>query len=251
MEEWRPVFSRFHLIVIPEGFNLNLYTKSDIDRPVGSTSNALSFLGYSCWYFGNLMSHKKYIISIDDNCIPARDSKGDLIDAVTQHITNLTTMLLPFSLILSMTLSVREQILSEVTHLACKVGWTVCGCCSYIPARAMMPVSGINIGFNSGLVGPVLLPAFRLEKEGKLRLGVTSGLPCVWRKERGNAIDSLKKEWEGVKLMEDVFHFFQSLKLSSAAVTAEGCVTEIAASVKEQLGPLNPVFARAADTVVE
>jgi len=141
-----------------------------------------------------------------------------------------------------------------------------------VPARAMMPVSGINIGFNRELVGPALLPAFRLAKEGNLRwetvediwtgmcvkvvcdhlrLGVKSGLPYVWRKERGNAIESLKKEWEGVKLMEDVVPFFQSLRLSTSAATAEDCVSEIVAAVKVQLAPANPVFARAAENMVE
>ncbi|KAL3838489.1 hypothetical protein ACJIZ3_023080 [Penstemon smallii] len=310
LEEWRPVFSRFHLIIvkdpdlkgelkIPEGFNLNIYTKSDIDRVVGSSP--ISFSGYSCRYFGYLMSRKKYIISIDDDCIPARDSKGGLIDAVAQHITNLTTPATPFFF---NTLYdpycegadfVRGYPFSLRTGVDCGLSsglWL--NLADYdaptqalkpenrnsryvdavltVPAGTMMPLSGINIGFNSELVGPALVPAFRLAKEGKfrwetvediwsgmcvkvvcdhLKLGVKSGKPYVWRKERGSAIESLKKEWEGVKLMEEVIPFFQSIRFSEEAKTAEDCVAEIASLVKEQLGPLNPMFARAADTTVE
>uniref|UniRef100_A0A5B7AB60 Putative UDP-arabinopyranose mutase 5 isoform X2 n=1 Tax=Davidia involucrata TaxID=16924 RepID=A0A5B7AB60_DAVIN len=107
MDEWEPVFSRFHLIIvkdpdlkeelkIPGGFNVDIYTKSDIDRVVGSSSSTVFFSGYSCRYFGYLISRKKYIISVDDDCIPARDNKGNLTDVVAQHITNLTTPATPF-----------------------------------------------------------------------------------------------------------------------------------------------------------
>ena len=135
-----------------------------------------------------------------------------------------------------------------------------------------MPVSGINIAFDREVVGPALFPGLRLAGEGKVRwetvediwcgicvkvvcdhlgIGVKSGLPYVWRKEGGDAVESLRKEWEGVKLMEEVVPFFQSLRLPQTAVTAEDCVVEMAAIVRDQLGSLNPVFARAAESMVE
>ncbi|KAL8517854.1 hypothetical protein ACS0TY_009242 [Phlomoides rotata] len=313
MEEWRTVFSRFHLIIvkdpnlkeelkIPGGFNVDIYTKADIDKVVGlSSGTTISFSGYSCRYFGYLMSHKKYIISIDDDCTPAKDSNGGMIDAASQHIVNLQTPATPFFF---NTLYdpyckgadfVRGYPFSLRTGVDCGLS---CGLwlnlADYdaptqalkptlrntryvdavltVPTRAMLPVSGINIAFNSELVGPALIPAFRLTKEGNvrwetvediwtgmcvkvvcdhLRVGVKSGLPYVWRQERGNAVESLKKEWEGVKLMEDVVPFFQSVRLSEAAVTAEDCVSEIAAAVKEHLGGSSPMFATAADAMLE
>ncbi|KAG8390691.1 hypothetical protein BUALT_Bualt01G0109900 [Buddleja alternifolia] len=312
MEEWRTVFSRFHLIIvqdpdlkgelqIPEGFNHNIYKKSDIDKVVGSSSTPISFSGYSCRYFGYLMSRKKYIISIDDDCTPAKDSNGNFIDAISQHIINLTTPATPFffntlydpfvegaDFVRGYPFSLRSGV---ECGLSCGLWLNLADydaptqalkpelrnsryvdAVLTVPSRTMMPVSGINIGFNTELVGPALVPAFRLGKEGKLRwetvediwtgmcvkvvcdhlrLGVKTGLPYVWRKERGDAVESLKKEWEGVKLMEDVVPFFQSLRLSEAAVTAEDCVAEIAASVKERLGASNTMFARAAETMVE
>ncbi|KAJ6296993.1 hypothetical protein OIU78_022674 [Salix suchowensis] len=269
LNEWRPIFSRFHLIIvkdpdlkeelrIPEGFNLDVYSKSHIDRVVGSSSSMV-FNGYSCRYFGFLVSRKKYIVSIDDDCIPAKDSKGFLIDAVAQHLVNLATPATPFFF---NTLYdpyregadfVRGYPFSLRSGVACALS---CGlwlnladldaptqalkpeqrnsryvdAVMTIPSRAMMPLSGINIAFDREAVGPALLPALKLAGEGNLRwetmediwsgmcvkvvcdhlgLGVKSGLPYVWRKERGSAVESLKKEWEGVKLMEEIAPFFQ------------------------------------------
>lgn len=312
MNEWRPLFSRFHLIIVkdpdlkeelkvPQDFNADVYTKSDIDRMVGSSSTAILFSGYSCRYFGFLMSRRKYIITIDDDCIPARDDKGLLVNPVAQHIENLTSPATPFFF---NTLYdpyrdgsdfVRGYPFSLRTGVDCALS---CGlwlnladydaptqalkpsernkryvdAVMTVPFKALMPVSGINMGFDRELVGPVLIPGLRLAGEGKFRwetmediwcglcvkvicdhlgLGVKSGLPYVWRNERGNAIESLRKEWEGVKLMEEVVPFFQSVRLPRSAVTAVDCVVEIASLVKERLGPLDPVFARAADAMAQ
>ncbi|KAI5648905.1 hypothetical protein M9H77_34910 [Catharanthus roseus] len=310
MEEWRPLFSRFHLIIvkdpdikeelkIPPGFSVDVYTRSDIEQTVGSSS--VVFSGYSCRYFGYLMSNKKYIVSVDDDCTPAKNDKGELIDPIVQHITNLTTPATPFFF---NTLYdpfrkgadfVRGYPFSLRSGVACALS---CGLwlnlADYdaptqalkpslrnsryvdavltVPVRAMLPVSGINIAFDRELLGPALLPAFRLAKEGNVRwetvediwsgicvkvicdhlgYGVKTGLPYVWRQDRGDAVESLKKEWQGVKLMEDVVPFFQSMRLSKEAVTAEDCVIEMAAAVKEQLGGSDPVFARAAEAMLE
>ncbi|KAF1884120.1 hypothetical protein Lal_00046407 [Lupinus albus] len=311
MNAWKPVFSRFHLIIIkdpdlqeelqiPEGFNIDVYTKSDIDRLVGSSTSVL-FSGYSCRYFGFLISRKKYVVCVDDDCIPAKDNTGNSVDAVAQHIVNLKTPATPFFF---NTLYdpfckgadfVRGYPFSLRSGVDCALS---CGLCLNladldaptqalkpdqrnlryvdavltVPLKTMLPVSGINIAFNREAVGPALVPALRLAGEGKLRwetvediwcgmcvkvicdhlgLGVKSGLPYVWRTERGNAIESLKKEWKGVKLMEDIFPFFQSVSLPKSATTAEDCVVEMAKTVKEQLGKVDPMFSQAAEAMEE
>ncbi|KAH8480728.1 hypothetical protein Peur_062521 [Populus x canadensis] len=311
MNEWRPIFSRFHLIIvkdpdlkeelrIPEGFNLDVYSKSHIDRVVGSSSSIV-FSGYSCRYFGFLVSRKKYIVSIDDDCIPAKDSKGFLIDAVAQHLANLTTPATPFffntlydpyregadfvrgypfSLRSGVTCALSCGLWLNLADLdaptqALKPGQRnsqYVDAVMTIPSRAMMPISGINIAFDREAVGPALLPALKLAGEGNLRwetmediwsgmcvkvvcdhlgLGVKSGLPYVWRNDRGSAIESLKKEWEGVKLTEEIVPFFQLVRLPQTAATTEDCILEMATTVKQQLGPSNPVFTRAAEAMVE
>ncbi|MQL41613.1 hypothetical protein EI012_27290, partial [Escherichia coli] len=52
--------------------------------------------GYSCRYFGFLISRKKYVVCVDDDCVPAKDNTGNLVDAVAQHIVNLKTPATPF-----------------------------------------------------------------------------------------------------------------------------------------------------------
>ncbi|PWA47742.1 reversibly glycosylated polypeptide family [Artemisia annua] len=76
--------------------------------------------------------------------------------------------------------------------------------------------------------GTTVLTALKLAKEGSLD-------GKQWKtNERGSAIDSPKKEWEGVKLMEELVPFFQTLKLSSNVITAEACLTEMAAELKKR-----------------
>ncbi|KAI4302026.1 hypothetical protein L6164_035248 [Bauhinia variegata] len=309
MNDWSPFFLRFHLIIvkdpdlkedlkIPEGFNLDVYTKSDIERVVGSATSVL-FTGYSCRYFGYLISRKKYIVCVDDDCVPAKDNMGNLVDAVAQHVMNLKTPATPFffntlydpfrkgaDFVRGYPFSLRSGVdcaLScglwlnladlDAPTQALKPGQRnsrYVDAVLTVPARTMMPISGINIAFDRAAVGPALIPALRLAGEGKLRwetaediwcgmcvkvicdhlgLGVKTGLPYVWRAERGNAIESLKKEWDGVKLMEDIVPFFQSLRFPQSATTAEDCVLEIAKTVKDQLGKANPMFSRAADAM--
>ncbi|XP_065854616.1 probable UDP-arabinopyranose mutase 5 [Euphorbia lathyris] len=308
MNEWRPIFSRFHVIIvkdpdlneelnIPEGFNLDIYTKSHIESVMGS--NSALFSGYSCRYFGFIVSRKKYIVALDDDCVPA-ENKGFMVDAVADHIMNLATPATPFffntlydpyregaDFVRGYPFSLRNGVpcaLSSGLWLnladydaptqALKPGERnsrFVDAVMTVPARTMMPISGINIAFDREAVGPALLPALKLAGEGKLRwetmediwsgmcvkvtcdhlqLGVKSGLPYVWRKDRGNAIESLKKEWEGVKLMEEVLPFFQSLSLSATTTKPEDCVAEIAIEVKQKLGPLDAVFDRAADSML-
>ncbi|KAF9592910.1 hypothetical protein IFM89_018626 [Coptis chinensis] len=63
-----------------DGFNHEVYTKSDIDKRVGSLRLAFSFRAIRGRYFGYLVSHKKYIVSIDDDCVPQEMIKGQIVD---------------------------------------------------------------------------------------------------------------------------------------------------------------------------
>ncbi|KAG5224406.1 UDP-arabinopyranose mutase [Salix suchowensis] len=272
-EKWRPIFSRFHLIIvkdpdlkeelrIPEGFNLDVYSKSHIDRVVGSSSSMV-FTGYSCRYSAFLYH------------------QGLLIDAVAQHLVNLATPATPFffntlydpyregaDFVRGYPFSLRSGV---ACALSCGLWLNLADLDAPTQALkpeqrnsryAMMPLSGINIAFDREAVGPALLPALKLAGEGNLRwetmediwsgmcvkvvcdhlgLGVKSGLPYV----------ELEKEWEGVKLMEEIAPFFQLVRLPQTAATTEDCIIEMAETVKQQLGPSNPVFTRAAEAMVE
>lgn len=309
-EGWRPIFSRFHLIIvkepdleadlrIPHGFDHQVYTKFDIERVVGASP--IDFSGHSCRYFGYLMSSKKYIISIDDDCLPARDAAGNPIDAVAQHINNLETPATPFyfntlydpfregaDFVRGYPFSLREGVgcvLSSGLWLNIadydaptravrpnERNSRYVDAVMTVPLQSMVPLSGINIGFNREILGPALVPALPLKGEGKHRwekmediwcgmcaktvsdhllFGVKTGLPYVWRNGSGNAWESMRREWGGVKLMEEIVPFFQSVKLPTTATTAGECVVAIASLVRERLGSADPVFLRAAEAMEE
>ncbi|KAL2941559.1 putative UDP-arabinopyranose mutase 5 [Bienertia sinuspersici] len=287
---------------VPDGFNVDIYTKAEMDKAVGSSLTSQLFSGYSCRYYGYLVSKRKYIMSIDDDCMPAKDDKGFQVDAVAQHLFNLgnpatplffNTLYDPFAegadFVRGYPFSMREGVPCALSaglwlNLADLDAPTQAlkpeqrntryvNAVLTVPAKAMMPLSGINIGFNRELLGPALFPGLKLTKEGKFRwetmedvfsgmcakvvcdhlnLGVKTGLPYVWREERGDAIQSLKKDWEGMKLMEDAVPFFESIKLPSEAANAEDCMLELAKLVKDKFGSeKNSLFIQAADAMIE
>ncbi|KAG6523734.1 probable inactive UDP-arabinopyranose mutase 2 [Zingiber officinale] len=310
LEEWWPFLAPFHLIIvqdpalkeelqIPLGFDLQVYSKSDMERVASGSS--INFSGYSCRYFGYLMSRKKYIISIDDNCHPARNNYGVLVDAVDQHITNLQTPSTPFffntlydpfregaDFVRGYPFSLRQGVQCVISsglwlNLADYDAPTqivkphernarYVDAVLTVPLGAMTTLSGINVGFNRDVIGPAFVPGLQLVGEGKRRwetlediwsgfcakaicdhlgFGVKTGLPYVHRDdaEVGNAMERLKKECEGVKLMESIVPFFQSLRLPTTAVTADDCVLEIAGMVREKLGMLSPIYLQAANAM--
>ena len=79
LEMWRPFFQPYHLIIVqdgdptktikvPEGFDYELYNRNDINRILGPRSSCISFKDSACRCFGYMVSKKKYIYTIDDDC---------------------------------------------------------------------------------------------------------------------------------------------------------------------------------------
>ena len=66
LEQWRPFFQRYHLIVIqdgdpkrtvevPQGFDYELYTRLDIERILGDKAWCISFKDSACRCFGYMV----------------------------------------------------------------------------------------------------------------------------------------------------------------------------------------------------
>ncbi|BBN69015.1 reversibly glycosylated polypeptide 2 [Prunus dulcis] len=100
LERWRPYFEPYHLIIVqdgdpsrtikvPDGFNCELYNRNDINRILGPKASCISFKDSACRCFGYLVSKKKYIFTIDEDCFVAKDPSGKEINALEQHIKNL------------------------------------------------------------------------------------------------------------------------------------------------------------------
>ena len=79
LEMWRPFFQPYHLIIVqdgdptkvinvPEGFDYELYNRNDINRILGPKASCISYKDSACRCFGYMMSKKKYIYTIDDDC---------------------------------------------------------------------------------------------------------------------------------------------------------------------------------------
>lgn len=79
LEMWRPFFQPYHLIIVqdgdpsksikvPDGFDYDLYNRDDINRILGSRASCISFKDSACRCFGYMISKKKYIFTIDDDC---------------------------------------------------------------------------------------------------------------------------------------------------------------------------------------
>jgi len=79
LEMWRPFFEPYHLIIVqdgdptktikvPPGFDYELYNRNDINKLLGPRASCISFKDSACRCFGYMVSKKKYIYTIDDDC---------------------------------------------------------------------------------------------------------------------------------------------------------------------------------------
>jgi len=79
LEMWRPFLQPYHLIIVqdgdpakvikvPDGFDYELYNRNDVNRVLGPKASCISFKDSACRCFGFLVSKKKYIFTIDDDC---------------------------------------------------------------------------------------------------------------------------------------------------------------------------------------
>lgn len=98
-ETWKSLIENIHVIIvfdgelneritIPSWVNYELYSTADIRNSLGSNAWIISQDDSSIRSFGYLVSDKKYIFTLNDDCFPSRSSSG-IIDALKQHMLNL------------------------------------------------------------------------------------------------------------------------------------------------------------------
>jgi len=79
LEQWRAFFQQYHLIIVqdgdptkvikvPQGFDYELYNRNDINRILGPKASCISYKDSACRCFGYMVSKKKYVFTIDDDC---------------------------------------------------------------------------------------------------------------------------------------------------------------------------------------
>ncbi|MCO5597073.1 hypothetical protein L7F22_051147 [Adiantum nelumboides] len=269
LEAWRSILNAYHLIIIvpsadavqvPLGFLHHLYTFHDIALALGNSdlTSALTASLHACKSFGFLVSTKCYIFTLDTDCSPAIDPlTGALIDPIASHLQNLKQHSTPFffntlydpyrkgtDFVRGYPFSLREGVASAVSHglwlntpdldaptrivKPHMLNSTYVDAVLTVPKGSLFPMSSINLAFDRKCVGVVMF--FGLQSlSGSSRNESVSA----------NATEGLQQVPEGVQWLEQLLPFFQTLKFSRAAVTAEDCYLEIAKQLKE--GKLNPV----------
>lgn len=96
LEMWRPFFQPYHLIIVqdgdpsktikvPEGFDYELYNRNDINRILGPKASCISFKDSACRCFGYMVSKKKYIFTIDDDCFVSPRHFAFLFEFLVLH----------------------------------------------------------------------------------------------------------------------------------------------------------------------
>ncbi|CAN1838772.1 Probable UDP-arabinopyranose mutase 2 [Linum perenne] len=286
LEMWRPFFQPYHLIIVqdgdpsktikvPEGFDYELYNRNDINRILGPKASCISFKDSACRCFGFMVSKKKYIYTIDDDCFVAKDPTGAQINALEQHIKNLlcpstphffNTLYDPYregaDFVRGYPFSLREGAPTAISH-----GLYVDAVLT-IPKGTLFPMCGMNLAFDRELVGPALY--FGLMGDGQpigryddmwagwcvkvicdhMGWGIKTGLPYIWHSKASNPFVNLKKEYKGIFWQEEIIPFFQAIKLSKDATTVQKCYIELSKEVKEKLGKVDPYFDKLADAMV-
>ncbi|CAA7396263.1 unnamed protein product [Spirodela intermedia] len=289
LEMWRPFFQAYHLIIVqdgdptktirvPEGFDYELYNRNDINRILGPKASCISFKDSACRCFGFMVSKKKYIFTIDDDCFVAKNPTGEDINALAQHIENLLTPSTPFffntlydpyrkgaDFVRGYPFSMREGAPTAISH----------GLWLNIPdydaptqLGTLFPMCGMNLGFNRELIGPAMY--FGLMGDGQpigryddmwagwcckvicdhLGLGVKTGLPYIFHSKASNPFVNLRKEYKGIYWQEDIIPFFQSVVLPKECTTVQACYIELSKLVKEKLGPIDPYFSKLSEAMV-
>uniref|UniRef100_M4E427 UDP-arabinopyranose mutase n=1 Tax=Brassica campestris TaxID=3711 RepID=M4E427_BRACM len=286
LEMWRPFLQPYHLIIVqdgdptkkihvPEGYDYELYNRNDINRILGPKASCISFKDSACRCFGYMMSKKKYIFTIDDDCFVAKDPSGKAVNALEQHIKNLLCPSTPF---------LREGVTTAVSHgLWLNIpdydaptqlvkpkerNTRYVDAVMTIPKGTLFPMCGMNLAFDRDLIGPAMY--FGLMGDGQpigryddmwagwcikvicdhLGLGVKTGLPYIYHSKASNPFVNLKKEYKGIFWQEEIIPFFQNAKLSKEATTVQQCYIELSKMVKEKLSSLDPYFDKLADAMV-
>ncbi|XP_023526126.1 probable UDP-arabinopyranose mutase 2 [Cucurbita pepo subsp. pepo] len=196
LEMWRPFFQPYHLIIVqdgdpskvikvPEGFDYELYNRNDINRILGPRANCISFKDSACRCFGYMVSKKKYIFTIDDDCFVASDPSGKPINALAQHIKNLLCPSTPFffntlydpyrdgaDFVRGYPFSLREGVPTAVSHglwlnipdydaptqlvKPLERNTRFVDAVLTIPKGTLFPMCGMNLAFDRDLIGPAM-----------------------------------------------------------------------------------------------
>ena len=172
-------------VEIPDGFSYELYNRNDIERLLGDKASCISFKDSACRCFGFLVSKKKYVFTIDDDCFVAKDPTGEDINALQQHIRNLLTPSTPYffntlydpfregcDFVRGYPFSLREGVQTAVSHglwlnipdydaptqlvKPAERNTTYVDAVMTVPKSTLFPMCGMNLAFDRETIGPAM-----------------------------------------------------------------------------------------------
>ena len=204
LEIWRPFFQPYHLIIIqdgdpsaqirvPPGFDYELHNRNDIKQCLGEKAWCISYKDSACRCFGFLISKKRYIFTIDDDCFVAKTPTGQDINALAQHLDNLLKPSTPFffntlydpfadgsDFVRGYPFSLREGVQTAVSHglwlnvpdydaptqmvKPLERNTRYVDMVQTIPKGTLFPMCGMNLAFDREAIGPAMY--FGLMGEG-------------------------------------------------------------------------------------
>ncbi|GMH42999.1 hypothetical protein BSKO_10921 [Bryopsis sp. KO-2023] len=302
LNSWREFLQAYHLIIVqhgpdeapvqvPEGYDYDLFQRKDIVKVLGQNAKCISPNHTASRSFGWLLSKKKYIVTLEDDCFAAVDRTGELVDPVQQHLVNLTCPSTPFyfntlydpyrkgaDFVRGYPFGLRNGVPTAVSHglwvnvanydAALKEGKEFVKRKPYVdavltvPKGSLMPVCGVNLAFDRELAGPAMyfggfpkehfMAKYNDTWAGlcikavcdHLDMGVKSGLPYVWQQKQGDGPEA--EHANADKLFEKIYEFFQGVRFSEGATTAELCMLELAEMVQAKLGQVDGYFGEVA-----
>eukprot|EP00897_Mesotaenium_endlicherianum_P002712 jgi/Mesen1/2469/ME000158S01659 len=197
LENWRPFFQPFHIIIvqagevarplkIPHGFDCRVITREDIKKILGLKASYIPVRESACRCIGWLLSKKRYVFTLAENCLVAEDPYSrESIDAVQQHITNLSTAATPFffntlydpyrestDFVRGYPFSLREGTPTAISHglwlnvpdydaptrmvKPSERNAHYVDAVVSIPKGALFPMSSLNLAFDRDLIGPAM-----------------------------------------------------------------------------------------------
>ena len=285
---WRELLKGCHLIVVqgeefaggirvPEGFDdVDVYTRGDMVQLLGAElARALKFTGYGCRSFGYLVAKRRYVFTMEADCVPAQDREGYVLNPVVEHVLNLKTPATPFffntlydpfregaDFVRGYPFSLREGVPTAVSQGSwMSEGMRYVDAVLTIPKNVLFTASGVNLAFDRHLVGPLMFEPPQLGSAngaGELwaglcckticdyySWGVKTGLPYVCRNEKR----ALGRQEARSDRLDVIAQFFQATQLSGNPLDVEGCYLEIAEHAKSKLSAVDPVFKEVASSM--
>jgi reversibly glycosylated polypeptide/UDP-arabinopyranose mutase len=297
LEAWRKLLEGVHVIVVqdgdpdtpievPQGLNVTVYTRRDVERLLGERSWVISRRDSGCRCFGFLVATAPYVYTLDDDCLPPAAS-----DPIQLHLANLRSPAHPdyFNTLFDLEFvrgyphALRSGHRTAISHglwfehpdldaitqsenpdlrVIAEVPIV-----QTVPRGVPYSMCGMNLAFDRQLVGPSLY--FGLMGEGQpwgryddlwagwcskvicdhLGYGVKTGRPYVVHRKASDWRANLEREEAGMRWATRLFEFFRDVTFEPGLDDVGDCYLYLAGQVERALVELDPYFGRLAEAM--